>query len=1219
MQLNIRNPRKSINKAYMKAGATQGEIAMLKNNLGILFGLIDEEETEEHVKNDIRDFLCNTFYKDYYVNTVGRTDLAIHLGKDNKSPAGILMECKKPLNKNEMIGRDRLNAKAMHELMLYYLRQRIEQGNNDIRHLVITNVYEWFVFDATEFEKHFFKNKQLVKDYKSWAAKEKVSSNTDLFYKEIAAPFLEENDKEIECTFFDLRSYAGLLKRDDKDRELVPLLKLLSPAHLLKLPFANDSNRLEKSFYYELLHLIGLEEQKEKSKKLIRRPEAGKRKPGSLLENTIKSLETSEKLRNLKDPDKYGDSREERLFNVALELNISWINRILFLKLLEAQLQKYHKGDESFRFLNTKAISDFDELNELFFEVLARREQEREPYLREKYSRVPYLNSSLFEINSLEFDTIIISNLKDRYKLPLYNRTVLRDDQNKRRSGELPFLQYLFEFLDAYDFSSEGSGEVLRESKALINASVLGLIFEKINGYREGSYFTPGFITMYMCRETIRRAVVQKFNNALGTSYGDFGELKREIDRRAEGRRQANQIINNLKICDPAVGSGHFLVSALNEIIAIKSELGVLSYRDGSRVQHYNIEIENDELIVTDEESQEIFEYTLNPLPGGKGWKAPAEKQKLQECLFHEKQNIIENCLFGVDINPNSVKICRLRLWIELLKNAYYKEYESELETLPNIDINIKQGNSLISRFSLDTGISELLKRSNWSIEEYRLYVDRYRNAASREEKRGMMKMIEKVKSDFRTEIGRNDPKQKRLDKLGKEYYEKYEADRLLEVDMSERQKAREKKERQKLEEKINKLSAEIKEIKDNKIYLDAFEWRFEFPEVLDEEGDFVGFDVVIGNPPYIGLEDFDYVFRRFFNNKYSQLSRKYESSVMFIIDGFSKLTRNGILAYIAPVTWQTGENYIPFRKWLLSEHGIRKIINLPFDIFEDAYVETGIYILTAEPTDGYLIYSFDKKEVVDNLYGLSFASIEKGIIPEEKSKVILNPFIFKVLKKLNKDEFIKLGDITISTQGLSGSLFKETNTENEFVFPFLKRGNIYNYTTNEEEVVFTSLEDKKNLIKFYQAEPKVLIRRIVNRKDRLSVTFYDEKMVFKKDINPFIPIDNNFDAKYLTGILASNLISFIYINVSSIATKDDFRQTTLSELRDLLIPVADKIIRNSISDKVTQILTLKQRDPQADTGDLEAEIDRMVYQLYGLTEEEVKVVEETNESISVP
>ncbi|OBQ31606.1 MAG: hypothetical protein AN487_23905, partial [Anabaena sp. CRKS33] len=139
--------------------------------------------------------------------------------------------------------------------------------------------------------------------------------------------------------------------------------------------------------------------------------------------------------------------------------------------------------------------------------------------------------------------------------------------------------------------------------------------------------------------------------------------------------------INSLKICDPAVGSGHFLVSALNEMIAIKSELKILLDRQGKRLKEYSFEVANDELIVIDEDGL-LFEY--NP--------KNQESQRVQETLFHEKQTIIENCLFGVDINPNSVKICRLRLWIELLKNAYYKTDSNytQLETLPNIDINIK-------------------------------------------------------------------------------------------------------------------------------------------------------------------------------------------------------------------------------------------------------------------------------------------------------------------------------------------------------------------------------------------------------------------------------------------------------------------------------------------------------------------------------------------------
>jgi len=195
------------------------------------------------------------------------------------------------------------------------------------------------------------------------------------------------------------------------------------------------------------------------------------------------------------------------------------------------------------------------------------------------------------------------------------------------------------------------------------------------------------------------------------------------------------------------VGSGHFLVSGLNELIAIKHDLKILQFRRNSqRIKEYSIEISNDELILLDIETEELFDYKLNQ----KGNIKP-ELQAMQETLFHEKETIIENCLFGVDINPNSVKICRLRLWIELLKNAYYTKESNyaDLETLPNIDINIKCGNSLISRFALDADIKKTLGNSaKWSIDSYKVAVQTYREAESKEQKREMAELIETIKKE---------------------------------------------------------------------------------------------------------------------------------------------------------------------------------------------------------------------------------------------------------------------------------------------------------------------------------------------------------------------------------------------------------------------------------------------------------------------------------------
>ena len=325
-----------------------------------------------------------------------------------------------------MITRQNLNAKAFHELLLYYFRERLDAHNSDIRYCVITNIYEWFIFDAALIDRLFFRNAHLTKEYKAWATKQKVSTNNELFYKEIAKPFLDGLEDEIPFTYFDLRDFQTIVADSDRnagppdnDKALLPLYKVLSPTHLLKLPTATDSNRLNPKFYSELLHLIGLEEVKEGGKKVIRRKEAGKRDEGSLLENAIIELDSSGKFYQLHDRSQYGATTDDQLFSVALELCITWVNRILFLKLLESQLVKYHAGNRDYAFLNSSTIPDFDELNKLFFRVLARKPAERQTSIQAKFGRIPYLNSSLFELTDLENNTIPISQLDNSQVLPI--------------------------------------------------------------------------------------------------------------------------------------------------------------------------------------------------------------------------------------------------------------------------------------------------------------------------------------------------------------------------------------------------------------------------------------------------------------------------------------------------------------------------------------------------------------------------------------------------------------------------------------------------------------------------------------------------------------------------------------------------------------------------------------------------------------------------------
>jgi len=927
MELLLQQPNKSLNKAYLKEKVSRNDIETFKTNLKTLLSKIDNTESEEHHKYPVSEFLKDTWYKDRYeINTKGRTDFVIHNGKTSGDTVGVIIEVKSPSNQAEMLSEAKPNKKAMHELMLYYLRERIDANQTEVKHLIITNIWEWYIFDEAWFEKNIYRSR-LKKEYETFRHSGK---DTKFFFDSLAKPFLDDLSEPIPCTYFDFHNYEKIVRSDNKknDNKLIALYKLLSPAHLLKQPFANDSNSLDTKFYAELLHIVGLEEVKDGSKKLIQRKE--KPDTASLLESTIMKLQDKDCLRNITNLSAYGSGSKEQLFNVALELCITWINRVLFIKLLEGQLFTYHKGDKDYLFLNTNVVFDFDELNNLFFQVLAERALNRHAHLVDKFSKIPYLNSSLFDRTPLERQTIEIGALDNRLELPVSGSTVLKNDLGKRKSGKLPTLQYLFDFLDAYDFSSDGGEEIQEENKNLINASVLGLIFEKINGYKDGSFFTPGFVTMYMCRETIRRAVLQKFNEAKGWRCETIAQLYDKIS----DKKEANTIINSLKICDPAVGSGHFLVSALNEMIAIKSELGILSDRDNKWLRDYNLEVVNDELIVTVEGN--LLDYT----PKNK------ESQRIQEALFHEKETIIENCLFGVDINPNSVKICRLRLWIELLKNAYYTESSNftELETLPNIDINIKCGNSLISRFALDADLSKALNKSKkWTIDSYRIAVQTYRNAESKEEKRTMEELIENIKSNFRTEIGANDYRVKRLQKLSTDYYQKYQTDKLFDAKLTTAQK----KDKQKFEADIEKLDKEIKDIKSNKIYENAFEWRFEFPEILDDDGNFMGFDVVIGNPPYIRVDDIDEKFRKQYKNEYPVATGKYDLYYLFYYKAILLLKANGNIAFITPNRFTSTESGLNLRSQVLDNFEsiiINSISKL--DVFENARTYPAVILL---------------------------------------------------------------------------------------------------------------------------------------------------------------------------------------------------------------------------------------------------------------------------------
>jgi hypothetical protein len=905
MNNNELRPSQTVNKVYLKQTVEVNDIVRFKNAMQKMLKNVNTDESEEHNKNLVMEFLSDAFYKSTNaINTKGKTDAAIYASPNSiSSNILVLIEAKGP-GRPDMAKQTELNCKALHELILYYIRE--EEGphhNTEVKHLIITNCYEWFVFDKTCFYRLFLANKRFTKEVID-ADRE---NNTDYVYEQVIRKKVEELKHKLKYTYFNLAEYKNKLDDDTiiTSRKFISIYKLLSPTHLLKLPFQNDHNALNRGFYNELLYIMGVEEVTDDNVKKIKRLKT-KRQPYSLVEQAISNL------------DGYGLYDEQEIFDAALGLVLNWTNRLLFLKLLESQLLAFNKGKTS-KFLTSTRIPNYDVLNDLFMKVLAVPAEHRDKELYEDFKDVPYLNSSLFEMSDMERKYFRISGIR-LGTMEVMPQTAVKDGNGKRIKGSLSTLDYLFRFLDAFDFGIEkqdSANPLRQESKTIINASVLGKIFEKINGYKDGSFFTPGYITEYICRKTLRRAVVNRFNEIKGWECSDFLDLCDQVGTDRESRTEANQIVNSLRICDPAVGSGHFLVSALNELIAIKSEMGILQDHGEKpkRIGEY-ITVENDELVITNEDGDTFIYDPIDPL-----------SQRVQETLFEEKRTIIENCLFGVDLNPKSVEICQLRLWIELLKNAYYyKDEQTEkrvLQTLPNIDINIKWGNSLASRYPVTIGKGANLGNDPGRvIWHYKEDVAKYKDCKDKATKAKINQNLKKIKDVLRN---------------------------TNELDLFDDNK---------------------KLFDDQDVYARSLEWMIEFPEIMTGKGIYEGFDVIIGNPPYISLETMkkeSKVYAAMMGREegtnhrvkaYKTHDSRGDIYTLFVERGLQLLKKGGLLAYILPNKWMKVGYGKPLRQLFLDKNLTQVIDFGDNQIFTDATTYTCIIRMTKAKSEGQILCS---------------------------------------------------------------------------------------------------------------------------------------------------------------------------------------------------------------------------------------------------------------------
>ncbi|EIA5889466.1 Eco57I restriction-modification methylase domain-containing protein [Campylobacter coli] len=1208
---------------------------------------------ENNLKNNEDSLVANAlskFFENLHfeceIKSIHKGNSGIDLALKKDKQIQVIIEAKLPHSK-EFFSQSKPNCKALHECILYYLRER-KALNSSLKHIIITDFYRFYIFKADLFEELFNKNKYFKEAFENFESKNSLfKGNTDEFYKECEKLLSSEKylDSITRKDLFDEPSLKGvfidikpILEQEKPSfSKLKPLFKIFHKDFLLSEFNPNDANSLNNAFYKELLYILGLYESKQNSKLIITKSEESKEEQGTFYTAINSKL-------------------KEENFETILKLLILWLNRILFLKLIESNLVRFN-DDKNLKFLNFKKIPDFDKLSELFFEVLAKEKSTRK---KSEFAYLPYLNSSLFEKQNIE-NTLEISSLSNDLKLFYYKNTVLKDDKCKAKKGQVRLLEYLFEFLDSFDFGSDDEQSEILSQKELISSSVLGNVFEKLNGYKEGSFYTPSFITSYMCKESIAKVVLDKFNAQFDLDAKDISELRKSL--RKEDKKAQKELLNSIKICDPAVGSGHFLVSALNVMLSIYDELNLFD-------EEFYLEVQNDEILITNHKG-EFIEY--------KRPKTPKDKAHLiQQELFHTKKDIIENNLFGVDINPNSCEITKLRLWIELLKHSFYQSFDDgnyhDLKTLPNIDINIKCGNSLVSYFETGKSLShypnikERMGKYKRIVKDYKegFYTDK--NLIAKEIK-NLQESFKNfcLKDKFNKEI-------KQLTNGANEYSKKY-GDFLADEHHDEKFKSFFSKNMFEFsfdEKEATKEFANLKKEYDNIFNLESnhpFEWRFEFPEILDDDGNFKGFDLIIGNPPYIKENDNKDLFTN--TKKLRTYQGKMDIWYHFVGRGFDILKNNGYLAFIATNNWVTNSGAKKLRNIVLEESQILSLVDFSsFMVFDSASIQT-------------MIMQFQKIKPPKN-YEFHFAKITTqtpiyedviNLLKNEKTQnneilsINLTPkkFIDKTLNFTKSDyeelfnKIQKYGKFYLEesevAQGIVPAIDEAFVIKDKNVFSkneqcFIKEyytglsGKFYSSFTDKYLIYLSNknysgnLDDLPNLKQHFQKYKEILKESKIKYKTPNKPYFYlhreREEKFFKKGeekiisqvrcIEPiFVYSNENFygsralffiqtcriNLKYLTGVLNSKLIAFWLKHKGKIqGNLFKIDKEPLLNIPVVNINSKNEKLANKLISLVDEILKAKEQDKNANTQELENKINSLTYKLYNLTEEEIKIIE---------
>lgn len=853
-----------------------------------------------------------------------------------------------------------------------------------------------------------------------------------------------------------------------------------------------------------------------------------------------------------------------------------------------------------------------DIIEPLFYDTLNRRDRGNSSVMGDQswsprfHCKIPYLNGGLFT-PTYEWEKTNIKIENERF-------------------------QKIFEVFDRYNFTVYEPDPI--EKEVAVDPEMLGKVFERLLDVNDrkgsGAYYTPREIVQYMCRESlitylknnsdIEEDRIRSFFDRKDHELGET-EAKRARILANEGLRDRAStlydLLKKVKVCDPAVGSGAFPMGLLKEISSARHYLNTFFIHEKN------------------EKGNELTEYDI-------------------------KKQTLENCIYGVDIEAGAVEIARLRFWLALIV-----EHDIEdVEPLPNLDYKIMQGNSLIEQLpevdskQRDKDINDLYEK----LAEAKHNLFNLTDGSKKEDK---IMIIQEVASEIAlyTKIKPIREKIREIRNTPSLFGKISKDENQLNFDEF-------------LSEDLRREYKKIDEIQETHPK-SHFEWHLNYSEVFEKGG----FDIVIGNPPYVEFKNLEKEIKNLIESRFQSTTGKYDLYIPFYENSIRLLKDQGVIAFISPTRFMHRGYGEALRKLLLEQVTINIILDfVDHQVFNAALTYTGVFIFQKGKQDNRKAKSIRYIRLKKDIYDETFEQLHNGDIFEEiyidQDKLSILPWYISndttelLLKKIEESK-TKLSDLCEGIyQGIATgkdevfvidkSIIDQYKIETGIAIPFLRGKNISKYFINWKNTYLIYPYDRQGQplkeSQLQQTYPNVY-RYLVERKNQLKGRkyfdestkhwyelwnqrnlnrFYREKIMtldnsksnsFAYDNSNFVGstttysliLNNpNISYKYLLGVLNSSLLDFYHKKKTIPQAGGYFRyQASFINGLPILTEDGDDQSKSEIIGCVEEIIKLRSNSDyrlnekmQNAVKGFEVKIDRIIYKLYGLTEDEIRIIE---------